>query len=161
VSLACDQVRKLAAPDLGKEVIETLGMLLPTPTLWHASRGKSAAGSSRQGTVRYNSRALSLWHASRGKSAAGSSRQGTVRYNSRALSGFLSGIGMMTRLAISGTSPKIRTRADCAQGFTWSPAQDVRDRQQVPAQITSAVVNAVLVAPQFVVDAADSSAGKF
>jgi hypothetical protein len=40
-------------------------------------------------------------------------------------------------------------------------AQDVRDRQQVPAQITAAGVNAVLVAPQFAVDAADSSAGKF
>ncbi|MGO9047474.1 MAG: hypothetical protein ACLQFW_11375 [Xanthobacteraceae bacterium] len=40
-------------------------------------------------------------------------------------------------------------------------AQDVGDRQQVPAQITAAGVNAVLVAPQFAVDAADSSAGKF
>ena len=40
-------------------------------------------------------------------------------------------------------------------------AKDVRDRQQVPAQITAAGVNAVLVAPQFAVDAADSSAGKF
>jgi hypothetical protein len=40
-------------------------------------------------------------------------------------------------------------------------AQDVLVRQQVPAQITSAGVNAVLVAPQFAVDAADSSAGKF
>jgi hypothetical protein len=40
-------------------------------------------------------------------------------------------------------------------------AQDVRDRQQVPAQITAAGVNAVLVAPQFAVNAADSSAGKF
>ena len=40
-------------------------------------------------------------------------------------------------------------------------AQDVYDRQQVPAQITAAGVNAVLVAPQFAVDAADSSAGKF
>jgi hypothetical protein len=40
-------------------------------------------------------------------------------------------------------------------------AQDVRDRQQVPTQITAAGVNAVLVAPQFAVDAADSSAGKF
>ena len=39
--------------------------------------------------------------------------------------------------------------------------QDVYDRQQVPAQITAAGVNAVLVAPQFAVDAADSSAGKF
>jgi len=40
-------------------------------------------------------------------------------------------------------------------------ARDVRDRQQVPAQITAAGVNAVVVAPQFAVDAADSSAGKF
>jgi hypothetical protein len=40
-------------------------------------------------------------------------------------------------------------------------AQDVYDRQQVPAQITAAGVNAVLVAPQFAVNAADSSAGKF
>jgi hypothetical protein len=40
-------------------------------------------------------------------------------------------------------------------------ARDVRDRQQVPAQITAAGMNAVLVAPQFAVDAADSSAGKF
>jgi hypothetical protein len=40
-------------------------------------------------------------------------------------------------------------------------AQDVCDRQQVPAQVTAAGVNAVLVAPQFAVDAADSSAGKF
>jgi hypothetical protein len=40
-------------------------------------------------------------------------------------------------------------------------AGDVRDRQRVPAQITAAGVNAVLVAPQFAVDAADSSAGKF
>jgi hypothetical protein len=39
--------------------------------------------------------------------------------------------------------------------------RDVRDRQQVPAQITAAGANAVLVAPQFAVDAADSSAGKF
>ncbi len=38
---------------------------------------------------------------------------------------------------------------------------DVRDRQQLPAQITASGVNAVLVAPQFAVDAADSSAGKF
>jgi len=40
-------------------------------------------------------------------------------------------------------------------------AQDVLDRQQVPEQITAAGVNAVLVAPQFAVNAADSSAGKF
>ncbi len=40
-------------------------------------------------------------------------------------------------------------------------AQDVLDRQQVPEQITAAGANAVLVAPQFAVNAADSSAGKF
>ena len=40
-------------------------------------------------------------------------------------------------------------------------AQDVSDRQQVPEQITAAGVNAVLVAPQFAVNAANSSAGKF
>lgn len=40
-------------------------------------------------------------------------------------------------------------------------ARDVRDRQQVPAQITASGANAVLVAPQFAFDAADSSAGKF
>jgi len=39
--------------------------------------------------------------------------------------------------------------------------RDVLRRQQVPAQISSSGVNAVLVAPQFAVDAADSSAGKF
>jgi hypothetical protein len=39
--------------------------------------------------------------------------------------------------------------------------RDIRDRQQVPAQITASGANAVLVAPQFAVDAADSSAGKF
>jgi hypothetical protein len=40
-------------------------------------------------------------------------------------------------------------------------ARDVRDRQQLPEQISAAGVNAVLVAPQFAVDAADASAGKF
>ena len=40
-------------------------------------------------------------------------------------------------------------------------ARDVRDRQQVPAQISQSGMNAVLVAPQFAFDAADSSAGKF
>ena len=40
-------------------------------------------------------------------------------------------------------------------------ARDVRGRQQLPAQITAAGANAVLVAPQFAVDAANSSAGKF
>lgn len=39
--------------------------------------------------------------------------------------------------------------------------RDVLARQRVPAQITASGVNAVLVAPQFAVDAADSSAGKF
>src|SRR5260221_8268855 len=37
----------------------------------------------------------------------------------------------------------------------------VRDRQLVPQQISDAGVNAVLLAPQLAVDAADSSAGKF
>jgi len=40
-------------------------------------------------------------------------------------------------------------------------ARDVRDRQQVPAQLSASGVNAVLVAPQFAFNAADSSAGKF
>jgi hypothetical protein len=39
--------------------------------------------------------------------------------------------------------------------------RDVRDRQLVPQQITASGVNAVLLAPQLAVDAADSSAGKF
>ena len=39
--------------------------------------------------------------------------------------------------------------------------RDVLRRQRVPAQITASGLNAVLVAPQLAVDAADSSAGKF
>jgi len=39
--------------------------------------------------------------------------------------------------------------------------RDVRDRQLVPKQITDSGANAVLLAPQLAVDAADSSAGKF
>jgi hypothetical protein len=39
--------------------------------------------------------------------------------------------------------------------------RDVRDRQMVPQQISASGVNAVLLAPQMAVDAADSSAGKF
>jgi len=39
--------------------------------------------------------------------------------------------------------------------------RDVRDRQLLPRQITESGVNAVLLAPQLAVDAADSSAGKF
>src|SRR6201997_2885789 len=39
--------------------------------------------------------------------------------------------------------------------------RDVRDRQLVPPQISESGVNAVLLAPQMAVDAADSSAGKF
>lgn len=39
--------------------------------------------------------------------------------------------------------------------------RDVRDRQLVPQQITDSGANAVLLAPQMAVDAADSSAGKF
>jgi hypothetical protein len=40
-------------------------------------------------------------------------------------------------------------------------ARDVRTRQQVPRQIAESGKNAVLVAPQFAVNAADSSAGRF
>ena len=39
--------------------------------------------------------------------------------------------------------------------------RDVLARQRVPAQISASGVNAVLVVPQFAVDASDSSAGKF
>jgi hypothetical protein len=39
--------------------------------------------------------------------------------------------------------------------------RDVRNRQRVPQQIAESGLNAVLVAPQFAVDAADSSAGRF
>jgi hypothetical protein len=39
--------------------------------------------------------------------------------------------------------------------------RDVLERQNVPEQITQSGVNPVLVAPQFAVDAADSSAGRF
>lgn len=39
--------------------------------------------------------------------------------------------------------------------------RDVRNRQQVPRQIVDSGLNAALVAPQFAVDAADSSAGRF
>jgi hypothetical protein len=39
--------------------------------------------------------------------------------------------------------------------------RDVRDRQRVADQIAGANANAVLVAPQFAVDASDSSAGRF
>ena len=40
-------------------------------------------------------------------------------------------------------------------------SRDVLDRQQVAAQLGASNLNAVLVAPQFAVDAADSSAGRF
>ncbi len=39
--------------------------------------------------------------------------------------------------------------------------RDVRERQLVPQQVTESGANAVLLAPQLAVDAADSSAGKF
>ncbi len=39
--------------------------------------------------------------------------------------------------------------------------RDVLKRQQVPAQVSNSGANAVLIAPQLAVDAADSSAGKF
>jgi hypothetical protein len=40
-------------------------------------------------------------------------------------------------------------------------ASDVRNRQAVPRQVTESGLNAVLVAPQFAVNALDSSAGRF
>ncbi len=40
-------------------------------------------------------------------------------------------------------------------------ARDVLDRQQVAAQVAASKLNAVLVAPQFAIDAPDSSAGRF
>jgi hypothetical protein len=40
-------------------------------------------------------------------------------------------------------------------------ARDVRTRQQVPRQIAESGINAVLVAPQFALNALDSSAGRF
>jgi hypothetical protein len=39
--------------------------------------------------------------------------------------------------------------------------RDVRDRQLVPQQVTDSGANAILLAPQMAIDAADSSAGKF
>jgi len=39
--------------------------------------------------------------------------------------------------------------------------RDVRDRQQIPRQVEQSGLNAVLVAPQFAVDALDSSSGRF
>ena len=39
--------------------------------------------------------------------------------------------------------------------------RDVRDRQGVPRQLAASGINAVLVAPQFALDAKDSSAGRF
>jgi hypothetical protein len=39
--------------------------------------------------------------------------------------------------------------------------RDVRNRQEVPRQVAESGLNAVLVAPQFAVDALDSSAGRF
>jgi hypothetical protein len=46
-------------------------------------------------------------------------------------------------------------------GHDANLARDVRDREHVPAQISAAGANVVLVAPQFAVNAADGSAGKF
>ena len=46
-------------------------------------------------------------------------------------------------------------------GHRATLSRDVRDRQKVPAQVSASGINAVLVAPQFAVNAADSSAGKF
>jgi hypothetical protein len=39
--------------------------------------------------------------------------------------------------------------------------RDIRDRQQLPDQVSASVANAVLVAPQFAVNAADSNPGRF
>ena len=39
--------------------------------------------------------------------------------------------------------------------------RDIRDRQALPEQISSSAANAVLVAPQFAVNAADSNPGRF
>jgi hypothetical protein len=46
-------------------------------------------------------------------------------------------------------------------GFGATLSRDVWNRQEVPAQISASGVNAVLVAPQFAVDARDGSAGRF
>ncbi len=46
-------------------------------------------------------------------------------------------------------------------GHRATLSRDVRDRQKVPAQVSASGINAVLVAPQFAVNAADSNAGKF
>lgn len=46
-------------------------------------------------------------------------------------------------------------------GFGATLSRDVWERQQVPAQISASGANAVLVAPQFAVDARDGSAGRF
>lgn len=42
-----------------------------------------------------------------------------------------------------------------------SNLKDIRQRQKVPEQVTASGANAALLAPQFAVDASDSSAGKF
>jgi len=46
-------------------------------------------------------------------------------------------------------------------GFGATLSRDVLRRQKVPAQVTASGANAVLVAPQFAVDARDGSAGRF
>lgn len=46
-------------------------------------------------------------------------------------------------------------------GYGATLSRDVLARQQVPAQVSASGANAVLVAPQFAVDARDSSAGRF
>ena len=46
-------------------------------------------------------------------------------------------------------------------GHRATLSRDVRDRQKVPAQVSASGINAVLVAPQFAVNASDSNAGKF
>src|SRR5262249_25266582 len=46
-------------------------------------------------------------------------------------------------------------------GNSATLTRDVRNRQQIPRQVEQSGLNAVLVAPQFAVDALDSSSGRF
>jgi len=58
--------------------------------------------------------------------------------------------------------PASRGSSSCSSTATGRTLErDVRDRQLVPQQISDSGANAVLLAPQLAVDAADSSAGKF
>jgi hypothetical protein len=66
-----------------------------------------------------------------------------------------------------GDLPRVTDRLELLQDewgylLLWATlARDVRNRQQVPRQVAESGLNAVLVAPQFAVDALDSSAGRF